>query len=303
VSISTQTPVYATPVDTISYGRYGPGRLHLSPDWGRPIYPFRGRVTADGSSGFPAEPGRYHLYVSWVCPYAHRAAIVRKLAGLEDVVSLSYVDDGRDGRGWAFRERRGADPVNGFTLLEQAYEATEKGYGGHISVPVLWDRKTGAIVSNNFPDITIDLATQFEQWADARVALYPEALRGEINGLNGWIHHDVNAGVSRVARATTEADRERERRGVVAALDRLNGRLAERRFLTGDTVTEADVRLWVTLARFDAVYNRGHLISERELAAFEHLWPYARDLYQRPAFRETTEGLPAAWDAPHRRSR
>ncbi|RVX39707.1 glutathione S-transferase/putative glutathione S-transferase [Nonomuraea polychroma] len=303
MSTSTQTSAYASSVDHTAYGYYGPGRLHLSPGWNRPIYPFQGRVTADGSSGFRAEPGRYHLYVAWVCPYAHRAAIVRKLKGLEDIVSLSYVDDERDGRGWAFRERRGHDPVNGFTLLEQAYEATEQGYGGHISVPVLWDRQAGRIVSNNFPDITIDLATQFEQWADTSVDLYPDALRPEINKLNGWIYYDVNTGVARVARSTTEADREQERHRVVAALERLDERLAEQRFLTGDTITEADVRLWVTLARFDSEHNRGHLISERELSDFEHLWPYARDLYQRPAFRETTEGLPATWDAPHGRGR
>lgn len=303
MSISTQTRAYASPVDHSAYGHYGPGRLHLSPDWNRPVYPFQGRITADGSSGFRAEPGRYHLYVAWVCPYAHRAAIVRKLKGLEDVVSLSYVDDERDGRGWAFRERRGPDPINGFTLLEQAYDATEKGYGGHISVPVLWDRQTGAIVSNNFPDITIDLATKFEQWAGTSIDLYPDALRAEINKLNGWIYYDINTGVSRVARAATEDDREQERHRVVAALERLDGRLAEQRFLTGDTITEADVRLWVTLARFDTEHNRGHLISERELTDFEHLWPYARDLYQRPAFRETTEGLSAAWDTPHGRGR
>jgi glutathione S-transferase/putative glutathione S-transferase len=299
----TQTPVYASPVDHVAYGHYGPGRLHLSPDWNRPIYPFQGRVTADGSSGFRAEPGRYHLYVAWVCPYAQRAAIVRRLKGLEDVVSLSYVDDERDGRGWAFRERRGPDPVNGFTLLEQAYDATEQGYGGHISVPVLWDRRTARIVSNNFPDITIDLATQFEQWAGTSVDLYPDTLRPEINKLNGWIYYDINAGVSRVARATTEEDRENERHRVVAALERLDERLAGQRFLAGDTITEADVRLWVTLARFDSEYNRGDLISERTLSDFEHLWPYARDLYQRPAFKETIEGLPAAWDSPHGRGR
>ncbi|MEV4548849.1 glutathione S-transferase C-terminal domain-containing protein [Nonomuraea wenchangensis] len=297
-TISTRQPVYASPVDHVAYGHYGSGRLHLSPDWNRPLYPFQGRVTADGSSGLRAEPGRYHLYAAWVCPYAHRAAIVRKLKGLEDVVSLSYVDDERDGRGWAFRERRGPDPVNGFTLLEQAYDATEKGYGGHISVPVLWDRETGRIVSNHFPDITLDLATQFGQWATASIDLYPEALRPEINTLNAWIYHDVNAGVTRVAHAATERERERERHRVVAALERLDERLAERRYLTGDTITEADVRLWVTLARFDAEHNRGHLISERELPDFEHLWPYARDLHRLPAFRETTEGLPASWDTP-----
>ncbi|WP_101784487.1 glutathione S-transferase C-terminal domain-containing protein [Nonomuraea indica] len=303
MTVATHAPAYASPVDHVAYGEYGPGRLHLSPGWDRPIYPFQDRVTADGSSGFRAEPGRYHLYVAWVCPFAQRAAIVRNLKGLRDVVSLSYVDDERDGRGWAFRERRGPDPVNGFTLLEQAYDATEKGYGGHISVPVLWDRRTGRIVSNNFPDITIDLATAFEEWADTSVDLYPAALRPEIDLLNGWIHHDLNTGVTRVARAATGADREQERRRVVSALERLDRRLADRRFLTGDTVTEADVRLWVTLIRFDADHNRDHLISERRLADFGHLWAYARDLYQRPAFRDTVEDLPADWDAPHGRDR
>jgi glutathione S-transferase/putative glutathione S-transferase len=288
------TTAYASPTDHTAYGQYGPGRLHQSPGWDRPIYPFQDRVTADGSSGFRAEPGRYHLYVAWVCPYAQRTAIVRKLKGLEDVISLSYVDDERDGRGWAFREHRGPDPVNGFTLLEQAYDATEKGYPGHISVPVLWDKERGRIVSNNFPDITIDLATQFERWADSSIDLYPEALRPEINKLNAWIYHEVNTGVTRPASGPNP---------VVSALEQLDERLSEQRFLVADTVTEADVRLWVTLARFDTLHNRDHVISERDLTDFEHLWGYARDLYQRPAFGETIEGLPEVWNTPHGRDR
>src|ERR1700745_4468246 len=120
---------------------------------------FRDWVTSDGSSGYPAVAGRYHLYISWACPWAHRTAIVRTLLGLEEAISLSAVDPVRDGRGWAFREGPGhsLDPVNGFSLLRQAYEATEPGYDGHISVPVLWARQSGRIVSNNFPDITITL--------------------------------------------------------------------------------------------------------------------------------------------------
>ncbi|NUO98988.1 MAG: glutathione S-transferase [Nonomuraea sp.] len=301
--MTTTAALYASPVDHTAYGQYGPGRLHLSAGWDRPIYPFQDRVTADGTSGYRAEPGRYHLYAAWTCPYAQRVAIVRKLKRLEDVVSLSYVDDERDGRGWAFRERRGPDPVNGFTLLEQAYDATEKGYPGHISVPVLWDRERGRIVSNNFPDLTIDLATQFERWADTSVDLYPEHLRPEIDKLNTWIYHDVNTGVTRVPHAGTDESREEERHRVVSALERLDERLAGQRFLTGDTVTESDVRLWVTLVRFDALHNRDHVVSERELADFEHLWGYARDLYQRPAFGETVEDLPASWDTPHGRGR
>ena len=169
---SESGPGYASPVDFGRYGHYGQGRgFNAGQSFQRPRYQFRGRITADGSSGYRAEPGRYHLYIAWGCPWAQRTAIVRKLKGLEDVVSLSYVDDQRDGRGWAFRERRGADPVNGFTLLAEAYQATEPGYDGHVSVPVLWDRETGKVVSNNFPDITIDLGTQFGAWASAAPAL------------------------------------------------------------------------------------------------------------------------------------
>ncbi|MGO9218918.1 MAG: hypothetical protein ACLP5E_14340 [Streptosporangiaceae bacterium] len=157
----------ASPVDFAAFGDYGDFRRKqprpATGEFARPAYPFRGRITADGSSGYPAVAGRYHLYISWACPWAHRTAIVRQLLGLQEAISLSAVDPVRDGRGWAFREGPGhsLDPVNGFSLLREAYEATEPGYDGHISVPVLWDRETGRIVSNNFPDITIDLDTQF----------------------------------------------------------------------------------------------------------------------------------------------
>ena len=283
-------PQYASPADYGTYGPYGPGRgFDPGQKWRRPRYRFQGRITADGSSGFPAEPGRYHLYISWGCPWAQRTAIVRKLMRLDDVVSLSYVDDVRDARGWAFRERRGPDPVNGFTFLAQAYEATEPGYDGHVSVPVLWDRATGKIVSNNFPDITIDLGTAFGAWADPSVALYPEPLRPEIDALNSRVYQSVNDGPYRVAGAVTQAGYERLRQAMIATLDGLDQRLAARRLLFGSEITEADVRLWPTLARFDVGYNPMAGVSERRLTGFGHLWAYARDLYQRPAFRDTTD--------------
>jgi putative glutathione S-transferase len=286
----TPAPRYASPVDYGAYGQYGPGRgFDHGQEWRRPRYRFRGRITADGSSGFTAEAGRYHLYISWGCPWAQRTAIVRKLMRLDDVVSLSYVDDVRDGRGWAFRERRGADPVNGFTFLAQAYEATEPGYDGHVSVPVLWDRATGKIVSNNFPDITIDLGTAFGAWADSSVDLYPEPLRAEIDALNVHVYQTVNDGPYRVAGAATEADYEELRRAMIAALEELDRRLADRRLLFGGRLTEADVRLWPTLARFDTGYNPMAGVSERRLTDFPNLWAYARDLYERPAFRDTTD--------------
>jgi glutathionyl-hydroquinone reductase len=281
---------YASPVDCDRYGRYGQGRgFDAGRSFQRPRYQFRGRMTADGSSGYRAEPGRYHLYIAWGCPWAQRTAIVRKLLGLEDVVSLSYVDDERDGRSWAFRERRGADPVNGFTLLAEAYEATEPGYRGHVSVPALWDRQTQKLVSNNFPDITIDLGTQFGAWSDASYDLYPPGLRAEIDALNDRVYETVNNGTYRVAGATTARDYQRLRRDLNDTLSVLDGRLAGQRYLFGTGVTEADVRLWPTLARFDLGYNPLGKISERRLVDFPALWGYARDLYRLPAFRETTD--------------
>jgi glutathionyl-hydroquinone reductase len=285
----------ASPVDFGAYGDYGGFRRRRPPEarpgeFVRPRYRFQDRITADGSSGYPPEPGRYHLYISWACPWAQRSAIVRKLKGIEEVVSLSAVDPIRDGRGWAFREGPGhsLDPVNGFALLRDAYEATEPGYDGHVSVPVLWDRQSSRIVSNNFPDITIDLGTQFEQWADTSVSLYPEALRPEIDALNAVVYENVNNGVYRAGFAGTQEQYHEWVVRIFATLDELESRLKNRRFLFGDQITEADVRLWVTLARFDSVYYSHFKANLRRLTDYTNLWRYARDLYSLPAFRETT---------------
>lgn len=288
-------------MDFATYGDYGDylakKRAAAPPprsgEFVRAPYPFQGRITADGSSGYPAEAGRYHLYVSWACPWAHRSAIVRRLLGLEEVISLSAVDPVRDGRGWAFRDGDGysLDPVNGFALLREAYEATEPGYDGHISVPVLWDRQTGRMVSNNFPDITIDLDTQFGRWADPAYDLYPAypaALRPEIDAVNETVYAAVNNGVYRCGFATTQDSYHEAFTRLFAVLDDLEQRLGERRYLTGDTITEADVRLWVTLARFDSVYYSHFKANLRRITDYPNLWAYARDLYALPAFRETT---------------
>ncbi len=321
----------ASPVDFEVYGDYG-DYLRKRPaeeqrgEFVRPAYPFQGRITADGSSEYPAEPGRYHLYISWACPWAHRTAIVRKLKGLEKVVSLSVVDPVRDGRGWAFREGSGysLDPVNGFALLRDAYEATKPGYDGHVSVPVLWDRQTSRIVSNNFPDITIDLGTQFEEWSNTSISLYPQALRPEIDALNAVVYKDVNNGVYRAGFAGTQEQYHESVVRIFDTLDKLESRLATRRYLLGDRITEADVRLWVTLARFDCVYYSHFKANLRRLSDYSNLWGYARDLFSLPAFRETTnfdhikrhyftthphlnptrivpDGPLLDWDAPHNR--
>ncbi len=200
----------ASPADFDTYGDYGdykkPGAAAPKADFVRAPYPFRGRITADGSGDYPAAAGRYHLYISWACPWAQRTAIVRRLLGLEDIISMTVVDPIRDGRGWAFRTGQGhsLDEVNGFAFIREAYEATEPGYDGHISVPVLWDKQAHRIVSNNFPDITIDLDTQFGEWADPAVRLYPEELRSDIDALNETIYATVNNGVYRSGFASSQ---------------------------------------------------------------------------------------------------
>ncbi|MFC0865541.1 glutathione S-transferase family protein [Sphaerimonospora cavernae] len=285
------TPV-ASPVDFAAHGDYAI-KAATRPDGSfvRPLYRFQGRISADGSSGFPAEPGRYHLYVSLACPWAHRSVIARSLLGLEDVVTMSVVDPVRDGRGWAFRRGpgHGPDEVNGFRLLREAYEATEPGYDGHVSVPVLWDRATGRIVSNNFPDVSIDLATQFGEWARPGVDLYPAALRGEIDALNERIYTTVNNGVYRCGFAESQEAYGTAVTALFTMLDELDARMASRRYLLGDRITEADVRLWVTLVRFDAVYVTHFKANIRRLADYPNLWAYARDLYRNPAFGGTTD--------------
>ena len=323
----------ASPVDFGAFGDYGdfkPKRQRngdqSAGEFVRAAYPFQGRISADGSTGYPAEPGRYHLYISWACPWAQRTAIVRKLMGLDEVISLSAVDPVRDGRGWAFREGRGhgLDPVNSFALLREAYEATEPGYDGHISVPVLWDRASKRIVSNNFPDITIDLETQFGDWARQQADLYPEALRPAIDSINALVYENVNNGVYRAGFAGSQVAYHEAVGRLFATLDELDQHLADRRFLIGAQITEADVRLWVTLARFDSVYYSHFKCSIHRLTDYPNLWGYARDLYSVPAFRETTdfdqikrhyftthphlnpsrivpEGPVLDWDAPHRR--
>ncbi|WP_329500897.1 glutathione S-transferase C-terminal domain-containing protein [Kitasatospora herbaricolor] len=296
------TPRYADAVDTTTHGEY---RINRAPGDERPLYRFTGRITADGSSGFRAEPGRYHVYAGWFCPWAQRVTIQLALNGLEDVVSVSYVDGARDGRGWAFRETHGPDPVNGFTLLREAYEATEPGFDGHISVPTLWDRQTGRIVSNDFAGIGIDLATEFGEWSNG-ADHYPSELRPRIEELDSWLGPAVNRGVG--AAAGEGAAAEAARAELSAAFAELDKLLGQQRHLLGERLTEADVRLWVTLARFDVAANAGGAIGPA-LDAYPNLWAYARDLYQRPAFAGTTDfatfARPGAvlpdWNAAHGR--
>lgn len=293
----------------------------------RQEYSIRDRITADGSSGFPAEADRYHLYVSLACPWAHRSIIVRRLLGLEDVISMSVVDPIRDERGWAFRDGPGYshDPVNGFAFLSEAYLATDPNYTGRYTVPCLWDRARGRLVTNNYPDITIDFETQFTAFhRPGAPDLYPPALRDEIDAVNALVYHDVNNGVYKAGFATAQESYEAAFDALFARLDWLDERLATQRYLVGGQLTEADIRLFTTLARFDAVYHGHFKCNLRRLIEYPNLWAYARDLYQRPGFGDTVDfdhikrhyymthdklnpsrivpkGPHTDWDAPHGR--
>jgi len=263
---------------------------HADGTFQRQEYSIRDRVTADGSSGFRAESGRYHLYVSLACPWAHRSILVRKLLGLENVISLSVVDPIRDERGWAFTEGPGhtADPVNGFHFLSEAYLATDPLYTGRYTVPCLWDRVTRRLVSNNFPDLTLDMETQFRAFhrPDA-LDLYPESQRAEIDAINALIYEDVNNGVYKAGFATTQDAYEKAVTTLFARLDWLEIRLSQQRYLVGRQLTEADIRLFPTLLRFDAVYFGHFKCNLRRLVDYPNLWAYARDIYQMPGIAET----------------
>ncbi len=250
---------------------------------------FRERITADGSSGYKAERGRYHLYVSLACPWAHRAIIVRKLKKLEDVISLAVVDPIRDERGWAFRDGPGhsRDPVNGFAFLSEASLATDPNFRGRYTVPVVWDRLTRRIVTNHYPEITIQLETEFEAFADTRIDLYPADLRPEIDAINALIYRPINNGVYQAGFATTQHAYEEAFDALFQTLDELEKRLARQRYLVGGQLTEADIRLFTTLVRFDVVYYSHFKCNLRRLVDYPNLWGYARDLYQRPGFGET----------------
>jgi len=248
---------------------------------------FREWVTADGSSGFKAEPGRYHLYVSYACPWASRTIIFRKLKGLEEVISMTVVDPVRDDQGWKFFEDE-PDPINGYEYLLEAYLRTDPDFSDRVTVPVLWDKENNRAVNNESSEIIRMLNTEFNEWAkNPELDLYPEALRDEIDSLNDLIYNSINNGVYRAGFATTQGAYEEAFVELFEALDQMDDRLGEKRFLTGDAPTEADWRFFVTLIRFDAVYVGHFKCNQRRIADYDNLAGYLRDLYQQPGIRET----------------
>jgi glutathionyl-hydroquinone reductase len=256
---------------------------------------FRNFVTADGAAGptgeggFEAEPGRYHLYVSLACPWAHRTLIFRKLKGLEEMISVSIVHWLMREEGWTFDDGPGVvpDPINGARVMHQVYTAADPRYTGRVTVPVLWDRKRSTIVSNESADIIRMFNTAFDGVGARAGDYYPTALRDEIEALNARIYDTVNNGVYKAGFATSQEAYEEAVIPLFETLDWLEERLATRRYLTGAQVTEADWRLFTTLVRFDAVYVGHFKCNLRRIADYPLLHGYLRELYQWPGVRET----------------
>lgn len=248
-----------------------------------------GRAGPSGEAGFKAEPNRYHLYVSLACPWAHRTLIYRKLKGLEDIISLSVVHPYMGNHGWTFADGEGviADPVFNAQYLHQIYTAAKSDYTGRVTVPVLWDKKTGTIVSNESSEIIRMFNRAFDEVGAKQGDFAPDALLPEIDALNDYIYPNINNGVYRSGFATTQAAYEEAVVQLFDALDHLEQRLQQRRYLTGNTITEADWRLFTTLVRFDAVYVGHFKCNLRRIVDYPNLWGYLRDLYQVPGVAET----------------
>lgn len=261
---------------------------------------FRDVISADGASGFKAEAGRYHLYLSWACPWAHRTLIFRKLKKLEDVISVSFVEPLMLEHGWTFGPD--GDPVNGFDFLYQVYRKAKPDYTGRVTVPVLWDKKSETIVNNESSEIIRMLNTAFDAFMDAEQDYYPEAYRSEIDAINDDVYHRVNNGVYRSGFATTQEAYEEAFTALFEALDSLEQRLSARRFLAGDQITEADWRLFTTLVRFDAVYVGHFKCNLKRIVDYPNLWGYLRELYQIPGIAGTVnmDQIKSHYYASHR---
>lgn len=250
---------------------------------------FRRWVSADPGAEFVPEAGRYHLYVSYACPWAHRTIIFRVLKQLEKIVSMSVVDPIRDEHGWAFREVPGAgeDPVNGFTYLSEAYRATNPTYAGNVTVPVLWDRDSGTIVNNESSEIIRMFGSAFDALTTTKHDYYPPKYRDQIDKVNQRVYETINNGVYRCGFAQTQAAYDQAYRALFESLDWLEERLGRQRYLVGDRITEADWRLFPTLVRFDSVYVGHFKCNRNRIADMPNLWGYLRELYQQPGIAET----------------
>ncbi|HEY8942849.1 MAG TPA: glutathione S-transferase family protein [Polyangiaceae bacterium] len=289
---------------------------------------FSDRVTRDGSSGFPAESGRYHLYVSLACPWAHRTILMRKLKGLEDAVSLDVVHPHMGENGWEFREFRGATPdsVNGFSYLHQVYTRAKPDYTGRVTVPVLWDKRRQTIVCNDSRSVMRMLDHEFVEFATRSVDLCPPELQTSVDAEIDALYAPVNDGVYRAGFASSQEAYEEAARKLFEALDRYEERLSSSRFLLGPQLTEADLCFFTTLYRFDPIYHYHFKCNLRKVADYTHISGFLRDVYQTPHVADTCDiehakhhyftshpqlnpkrivpvGPETTWDAPHDRHR
>ena len=258
---------------------------------------FRNWVTPDGAAGptgtggFKAEAGRYHLYVSLACPWAHRTIIFRKLKGLEPLISMSVVSPDMLHDGWTFNTTEGStgDDVNGKEKLSEIYTLADAKFTGRVTVPVLWDRKTRTIVNNESSEIIRMFNSAFDALTGNADDYYPQALRAEIDRINDVVYPNINNGVYRAGFATTQDAYEEAFRNLFAALDTVEGILGKQRYLAGSQITEADWRLFTTLVRFDAVYYAHFKCNQRRIGDYANLSNYLRDLYQVPGVAETVD--------------
>ncbi len=253
----------------------------------RGVTQFRKSVSREAGAEFPADQGRYHLWVADNCPWAHRTVITRRLKKLEEIIGISVAHYHRNEQGWWFQQSiDDLTPKTEFPL-HRLHSMTGADYTGSATVPVLWDRKSQKIVSDESAEIIRILNTEFSEWSAGTIDLYPEALQGEIDEVNEWVYSDINNGVYRCGFARTQEAYEEAFAGIFSALDRVEARLEKHRYLVGNQITEADVRLFTTLARFDAVYFSHFKCNRQRISDFANLGPYMRDLYQTEGFGET----------------
>jgi len=250
---------------------------------------FRDRITADGASGFLAAAGRYHLYVSYACPWAHRVLIMRSLMKLEEVLPTSVVHPLMLENGWEFGSYSGStnDPVGGASYLHEVYTRARSDYTGRVTVPIVWDKESGTIVNNESAEIIRMLNSEFGALTDVEQDFYPEPLRADIDEINAVVYEGLNNGVYRTGFATTQQAYEAAVADVFHTLDRLERRLEANRYLVGSQITEADWRLFTTLVRFDPVYHGHFKCNRRKLIEYPNLWAYTRELFQVPGVAQT----------------
>ncbi|XP_033740535.1 glutathionyl-hydroquinone reductase YqjG-like [Pecten maximus] len=255
---------------------------------------FRDWITADGSSGYKAESGRYHLYVSLACPWAHRTLIVRKLKGLEHAISYDVVDWFLDGQGWSFTDKKPnctLDTVNGCSRLRDVYRMANPDYDGRITVPVLWDKQKKTIVNNESSEIIRMFNSEFNVYCaneeQQKLNFYPETLQKDIEEINEWIYPMINNGVYRSGFATSQEAYDAAVREVFQGLDKVEDILSKTRYLTGSNLTEADIRLFTTLMRFDLVYVGHFKCNKKRIVDYPNMWGYLRELYQIPGVADT----------------